>query len=128
MLIIEPRTGCLQLAHYSNFSLLHLLYYSSLCLVIFNYGLQIVVFHRYLSAMVLSCLFMISVYRIISYRSRCSLSVRYIGWNNSISSLLNAIYSLDLSQFDLVLNDCESVSAWAARRQGVTCIDVSHSL
>ncbi|GAA5194647.1 MJ1255/VC2487 family glycosyltransferase [Ferrimonas gelatinilytica] len=33
---------------------------------------------------------------------------------------------LDLSQYDLVLNDFEPISAWAARRQGKPCIGISH--
>ncbi|MBT1446413.1 glycosyltransferase [Shewanella sp. JM162201] len=36
------------------------------------------------------------------------------------------IRELDLSGYDLVLNDFEPVSAWAARRQGVPCIGISH--
>ncbi|WP_341502267.1 MJ1255/VC2487 family glycosyltransferase [Gallaecimonas sp. GXIMD4217] len=36
------------------------------------------------------------------------------------------IRELDLSGYDLVLNDFEPVSAWAARRQQVPCIGISH--
>ncbi|QYJ74947.1 MJ1255/VC2487 family glycosyltransferase [Shewanella sp. FJAT-52076] len=36
------------------------------------------------------------------------------------------IRGLDLSSYDLVLNDFEPVSAWAARRQKVPCIGISH--
>ncbi|MFQ6371880.1 MJ1255/VC2487 family glycosyltransferase [Shewanella sp. YIC-542] len=46
--------------------------------------------------------------------------------NNSLLGLWRDIRSLDLSGYDLVLNDFEPVSAWAARRQGVTCIGISH--
>lgn len=41
-------------------------------------------------------------------------------------SLLRDIQALDLSCYDLVLNDFEPVSAWAARRQGVPSIGISH--
>ncbi|MFV0597923.1 MJ1255/VC2487 family glycosyltransferase [Shewanella sp.] len=41
-------------------------------------------------------------------------------------SLLKDIQALDLSCYDLVLNDFEPVSAWAARRQGVPSIGISH--
>ena len=47
-------------------------------------------------------------------------------WSNSVPSLINDIQSLDLNGYDLVLNDFEPVSAWAAKRQGVTSIGVSH--
>ncbi|BAJ03771.1 MJ1255/VC2487 family glycosyltransferase [Shewanella violacea] len=47
-------------------------------------------------------------------------------WQNSVPSLIRDINSLDLSAYDLVLNDFEPVSAWAAKRQGVTSIGVSH--
>ncbi|WP_109338344.1 MJ1255/VC2487 family glycosyltransferase [Saliniradius amylolyticus] len=36
------------------------------------------------------------------------------------------VKQLDLSDYDLVLNDFEPVTAWAAKRQGVTCISISH--
>ncbi|GAA4893262.1 MJ1255/VC2487 family glycosyltransferase [Ferrimonas pelagia] len=36
------------------------------------------------------------------------------------------VKQLDLSQYDLVLNDFEPVSAWAAKRQGKPCIGISH--
>lgn len=36
------------------------------------------------------------------------------------------ITDLRLNSYDLVLNDFEPVSAWAARRQKVTCIGISH--
>ena len=43
-----------------------------------------------------------------------------------IKQLWNDIRSLDLSQYDLVLNDFEPISAWAAKLQGVTSISISH--
>ncbi|MEJ6520098.1 glycosyltransferase family protein [Shewanella bicestrii] len=45
---------------------------------------------------------------------------------NCSLSLLKDIQALDLSCYDLVLNDFEPVSAWAARRQGVPSIGISH--
>ncbi len=47
-------------------------------------------------------------------------------WKNSVPSLISDIYSLNLSGYDLVLNDFEPVSAWAAKLQGVTSIGISH--
>ncbi|MGL4900138.1 MAG: MJ1255/VC2487 family glycosyltransferase, partial [Shewanella sp.] len=46
--------------------------------------------------------------------------------HNFSLSLLKEIQALDLSCYDLVLNDFEPVSAWAARLQGVACIGISH--
>ncbi|WP_395342409.1 MJ1255/VC2487 family glycosyltransferase [Ningiella sp. W23] len=40
--------------------------------------------------------------------------------------LLNDIRHMDLSNYDLVLNDFEPVSAWAAKNQGVMSISISH--
>ncbi|QFU21162.1 glycosyltransferase [Shewanella eurypsychrophilus] len=53
-------------------------------------------------------------------------SMARTAWENSVPSLLKDIHSLDLSPYDLVLNDFEPVSAWAAKRQGITSIGVSH--
>ncbi len=36
------------------------------------------------------------------------------------------VRSLDLSGYDLVINDFEPVSAWAAKQQGITCIGFGH--
>ncbi|PWI32035.1 glycosyltransferase [Vibrio albus] len=46
--------------------------------------------------------------------------------DNSIISLYKEISQLDLSAYDLVINDFEPVSAWAAKRQKVPCIGISH--
>lgn len=43
-----------------------------------------------------------------------------------IRQFFNDIKALDLSGYDLVLNDFEPVSAWAAKRQKVPAIAVSH--
>lgn len=45
---------------------------------------------------------------------------------NSLLSLKQEIAQLDLSSYDLVINDFEPVSAWAAKRQKVPCISISH--
>jgi uncharacterized protein (TIGR00661 family) len=41
-------------------------------------------------------------------------------------SMLKEVQELDLSGYDLVLNDFEPVSAWAARRQKIPSIGISH--
>lgn len=46
--------------------------------------------------------------------------------DNSLPQLIREISQLDLSGYDLVINDFEPVSAWAAKRQGVPCIGISH--
>ncbi|MBW3140895.1 glycosyltransferase [Ferrimonas balearica] len=46
--------------------------------------------------------------------------------DNNLLALWNDIRSLDLSGYDLVLNDFEPVSAWAAKQQGKPCIGISH--
>lgn len=45
---------------------------------------------------------------------------------NITSPILSEIQQLDLKQYDVVLNDFEPVSAWAAKKQGVTSISISH--
>ncbi|KMT64319.1 MJ1255/VC2487 family glycosyltransferase [Catenovulum maritimum] len=42
------------------------------------------------------------------------------------SRFLKDVNRLDLSQYDLLLNDFEPVTAWAAKRQGLTSIGISH--
>ncbi|MFH4666724.1 MJ1255/VC2487 family glycosyltransferase [Vibrio cidicii] len=46
--------------------------------------------------------------------------------NNSLLQVKREIDSLDLSAYDLVINDFEPVSAWAAKKQHKTCISISH--
>lgn len=46
--------------------------------------------------------------------------------NNSLSEFYREAKQLDLSQYDLILNDFEPVSAWAARWQGKPVISISH--
>ncbi|MCW8335589.1 MJ1255/VC2487 family glycosyltransferase [Vibrio paucivorans] len=46
--------------------------------------------------------------------------------DNSLVQLNKDIRSLDLSQYDVVINDFEPVSAWAAKKQNKPCISISH--
>ncbi len=46
--------------------------------------------------------------------------------NNSILHFSREVKELDLRGYDLVLNDFEPVSAWAAKRQGIPSISISH--
>jgi uncharacterized protein (TIGR00661 family) len=43
-----------------------------------------------------------------------------------ILSFLNDIKNLELGSYDLLINDFEPVSAWAAKRQGIPSISISH--
>ena len=45
---------------------------------------------------------------------------------NHIRALLSEINSLPVQDYDLVINDFEPVSAWAARINNVKCISISH--
>ncbi len=45
---------------------------------------------------------------------------------NNLVHFRQEVANLDLSAYDLVLNDFEPVSAWAAKRQGVPTIGISH--
>lgn len=45
---------------------------------------------------------------------------------NRMPSMLREIRSLPVHKYDLILNDFEPVSAWAARQAGVRCISLSH--
>lgn len=45
---------------------------------------------------------------------------------NNIWRFLREINQIDLTPYDLVINDFEPVTAWAAKRQGVPCIGISH--
>ncbi len=43
-----------------------------------------------------------------------------------LTELMRDIRQLDLSGYDLVINDFEPISAWAARKQNVPCLGLSH--
>lgn len=45
---------------------------------------------------------------------------------NNLKRFLKEVKSLDLSQYDLIINDFEPVSAWAASRQKKICVGLSH--
>lgn len=45
---------------------------------------------------------------------------------NLSPKLIREINSLPIEQYDLVINDFEPVSAWAAKRKGVPCVAMSH--
>ncbi|MGL6262005.1 MJ1255/VC2487 family glycosyltransferase [Vibrio sp. WXL103] len=45
---------------------------------------------------------------------------------NDLKQLFKDIQQLDVSQYDLVLNDFEPITAWAAKRQSLPCISISH--
>ncbi|MEA3302975.1 MAG: hypothetical protein U9Q75_06870 [Pseudomonadota bacterium] len=46
--------------------------------------------------------------------------------NNSLTTFIRDVRSLDLSHYDLVLTDYEPVSAWAARLRGKHSIGMGH--
>ncbi|SJL85262.1 MJ1255/VC2487 family glycosyltransferase [Vibrio palustris] len=46
--------------------------------------------------------------------------------NNNMVRVYKDIQELDLSSYDVVLNDFEPISAWAAKKQGVPSISISH--
>lgn len=45
---------------------------------------------------------------------------------NDLRGFARDVHALDLSGYDAVINDFEPVSAWAAKRQGKSCIGISH--
>ncbi|NVC92447.1 glycosyltransferase [Vibrio natriegens] len=46
--------------------------------------------------------------------------------NNNLIQFFKEVNQLDLSTYDLVINDFEPVTAWAARKQNKPCIGISH--
>lgn len=46
--------------------------------------------------------------------------------NNSLLGFWREVQELDLSQYDVILNDFEPVSAWAAKQQNKPVISISH--
>ncbi|WP_298441069.1 MJ1255/VC2487 family glycosyltransferase [uncultured Ferrimonas sp.] len=46
--------------------------------------------------------------------------------HNNLWQWWQDVRQLDLSGYDLVLNDFEPITAWAAKRQGLPCIGISH--
>jgi len=47
-------------------------------------------------------------------------------WHGDVPRFLNEVQSLNLSSYDLVINDFEPVSAWAARKQHIPCVGLSN--
>jgi uncharacterized protein (TIGR00661 family) len=47
-------------------------------------------------------------------------------WKGDVPRFLKEISNLDLSGYDLVVNDFEPVSAWAARKQHIPCVGLSN--
>lgn len=45
---------------------------------------------------------------------------------NSLTQCSQDIRQLNISQYDVVINDFEPVTAWAAKRAGTPCINISH--
>ncbi|MBI1306361.1 MAG: glycosyl transferase [Bacteroidetes bacterium] len=45
---------------------------------------------------------------------------------NSLIRFMKEVRNFPIEQYDLVINDFEPVSAWAAKRKGVKCISLSH--
>lgn len=43
-----------------------------------------------------------------------------------IFRLLHDIYSIDLKEYDLIINDFEPITAWAAKLKGLPCLSLSH--
>ncbi|MFC3022539.1 MJ1255/VC2487 family glycosyltransferase [Vibrio zhugei] len=46
--------------------------------------------------------------------------------NNNLLRVYQDMQALDLSSYDLVLNDFEPISAWAAKKQNIPSISISH--
>ncbi|ENM5880977.1 MJ1255/VC2487 family glycosyltransferase [Vibrio metoecus] len=45
---------------------------------------------------------------------------------NSLWEFWQDVQALDLSAYDLILNDFEPITAWAAKQQNVPCLSISH--
>ncbi len=60
------------------------------------------------------------------YNRKGGLSYARSGWSNLSPQLMREILSLPVKQYDLIINDFEPVSAWAARLRGVPCVAMGH--
>lgn len=60
------------------------------------------------------------------YGKHGKLDYRRMFNENSASRLFSEIRDFPISQYDLVINDFESISAWAAKLRGVPCVAFSH--
>ncbi|ANO31998.1 glycosyltransferase [Vibrio breoganii] len=63
----------------------------------------------------------------LTFNSHCG-KVDYLktATNNNLVELFQDINSLNVKDYDLVLNDFEPISAWAAKKHKVPCIGISH--
>lgn len=66
-------------------------------------------------------------FRGLSFQHECG-KVNYLktARDAKLAKLIKDINSLDVSGYDLVLNDFEPISAWAARKAGIPVINISH--
>lgn len=55
-----------------------------------------------------------------------AISYRKTIFNNNLIDFLADIYTIDVGNYDLVLNDFEPISAWAAKLKGIPPISISH--
>jgi uncharacterized protein (TIGR00661 family) len=60
------------------------------------------------------------------YGNNGKLDYRRMLSENSAPRLFNEIRNFPVAQYDLVINDFESISAWAAKLRGVPCVAFSH--
>lgn len=60
------------------------------------------------------------------YNRKGGLSYPRSAWTNLSPKLMQEVLSLPVKQYDLIINDFEPVSAWAARLRGVPCIAMGH--
>jgi len=60
------------------------------------------------------------------YNRKGGLSYARSGWTNLSTRLIREIWQVPIQKYDLVLNDFEPVSAWAARMRNVPLIAIGH--
>jgi uncharacterized protein (TIGR00661 family) len=60
------------------------------------------------------------------YNKKGGLDYGKTAWQNFSPSLIREVASLPVRKYDLIINDFEPVSAWAARLRGVPCIAMGH--
>ncbi len=60
------------------------------------------------------------------YNSTGGVSIQKTLQENSLFGFRKEVKNLDLSEYDLVINDFEPVSAWACKIQGIPCVALSH--
>lgn len=60
------------------------------------------------------------------YNRKGGIAYARSSWHNLSYKLLRDIVRLPVQEYDLILNDFEPVSAWAARLRGIPCIALGH--